>query len=144
MQVEPVDASGGVAAPVGGIQGRSCGECGAPLVRKQRRYCSGACRARAYDSQHPRINPPGLEPTSGEGPIKARIRSLLAGDGRNRTGDEIAFELRISSATALRELRKLRHDDGAQVHMQRLHGPSKPAVYWMARVMLLDVSSRLL
>ena len=71
-------------------------------------------------------------PCTRAGSIKARIAALLSSDGRNRTGDQIAYELRISGATALRELRKLRHD-GARISMQRLHGPSRPAVYFMSR-----------
>jgi biotin operon repressor len=120
----------GVAAPGAGIlcEWDKC----QPLTKRQKRFASGACRAAYHDSLHPRINQPGVEPLCGEGSIKARIAALLSGDGLNRTGDQIAYELRISGATALRELRKLRHD-GARIHMQRLHGPRRPACYWMVR-----------
>ena len=104
----------------------------APLKHPQRSFASDACRSAYHDSLHPRINQPGVEPACGDGSIKARIAALLSSDGLNRTGDQIAYELRISGATALRELRKLRHD-GARIHMQRLHGPRRPAVFFMDR-----------
>ena len=80
--------------------------CERELSGKQRSYCSGACRAAAYDQQHPRIAAPGVEPVGGP-PIQALIATLLA-DGRQRTAPEIAYEIRRDSATVARELRKLR------------------------------------
>lgn len=76
------------------------------LTGRQRRYATGACRAAAYDQEHPRIAAPGVEPAGGP-PIQALIADLLA-DGRQRTAPEIAYEIRRDSATVARELRKLR------------------------------------
>lgn len=122
----------GLAAVAAPPAGRLCErqECLQPLTGHQKRFCSGRCRAAWHDQIRPRINAPGVEPACGEGSIKARIKALLA-DGHQRTGDQIAFELRVGGSTALRELRKLRTEEGEPVSMARLYGPSKPAVYWM-------------
>lgn len=76
------------------------------LTGRQRRYATGACRAAAYDQEHPRIAAPGVEPAGGP-PIQTLIAALLA-DGRQRTAPEIAYEIRRDSATVARELRKMR------------------------------------
>jgi predicted ArsR family transcriptional regulator len=62
--------------------------------------------------------------------IKERIRAHMA-DGQQRTTAQLAFDLRISEATAARELRKLRRELGAPVQMARLRGPARPAVFWL-------------
>lgn len=105
-------------------------EDGTPLEVQQ--FCSSACRVAIYDQSHPRIAAPGVLEAQGQAgkAIKQRIRELLT-DGHQRTTAQIAFDLRVSEATAARELRKLRLELGAPVQMARLRGPAKPAVYWL-------------
>lgn len=97
-------APAGVAAPLVGI----CGYCDQPIpeARPGQRYCCGACRAAAYDAEHPRLAAPVELGRRREGTIQARLESLLS-DGRQRTAAELAYELREGADTVARELRKL-------------------------------------
>lgn len=93
-----------VAAPLAAI----CGYCAQAIVhaRPGQRYCCGACRAAAYDAEHPRLAAPIELGRRRDGTIQARIETLLA-DGRQRTAAEMAYELREGADTVAREARKL-------------------------------------
>ncbi len=97
-------APASVAAP----HAATCERCGVALGpgRPGRRYCSGACRAAAYDQAHPRLAAPPELGRRRQGSIQARLEALLA-DGLQRTAAEIAYELREGADTVAREARKL-------------------------------------